>query len=117
MISDAAFDLMREVWAAQIPDYYRWTGRFYSERGDPTRGAIVAPPPPPAIVERWLRSIFGEQHLTVKQQAAKDARLRIGRPGRKRTRLSRARPKPHLMSFSELAAETKPYLDLDLTHG
>jgi hypothetical protein len=118
MISPETEELVRQAWLAGIPPQYRLTGKDKGLCQDRfLSAAIIQPPPKLAIVERFLRSIFGEQHLTFKQRQAKEARMRIGRPGRKRTRLSRARPKPHLMSFSELAAETKPYLDLDLTHG
>jgi hypothetical protein len=127
MISDELQERVAAAWFESIPLQYR-----YLEGSKDTRGvcgdrflssAIILGAPPPSVVERFLRSIFGTMHLTKKQQAAITARQNCGHPGRKRDappaldRESRARPKPSpppsLMTFGELDDATRPYQDLD----
>jgi hypothetical protein len=108
-ISDSTWDLYRERWQSSIPSQYRLipardkglcSDRYLS-------AAIILPPPPVSLITAFLLGIFGPQHLTEKQLAAKAARQACGRPGRRKgdcltsvdrtqTRPSRARQKPSL---------------------
>jgi hypothetical protein len=57
MISDELFDRMLECWSAQIPETYRWTGKYYSPRGDPARGAIIGPKPGSTVGQILRKSL------------------------------------------------------------
>ncbi len=73
MISDEAFDRMREAWKASIPEQYRHT-----EKTHDGRAAIILPPPPEAVLERFLTSL--KPHLCRDQVIVS----RAGKPGKKR---------------------------------
>jgi hypothetical protein len=64
-ISDETFDRMREAWFAGIPEHFR--ARTAGIRRDPynTRGAIIAPKPQQALLERWLSMVY-TPHVTQK---------------------------------------------------
>jgi hypothetical protein len=74
---------MLECWAAQIPEAYRWTGKYYSPRGDPARGAIIGPKPPAQMLARFFANL-SPLHLAADQRRAKEARERCGKPGRRK---------------------------------
>ena len=69
MISEATEELMRAHWYQAIPEQYRNTGK---DRRSGTRhisSAIIAPPPPRCLMDRFFASI--RMHLTEKQLKAK----------------------------------------------
>jgi len=86
-ISPQTEELIAKAWLESIPLQYRFDhrNRNRTARGDRFySSAIIAAPPPPSIVEMFLRSLFGVRHLTQRQIAARTARMNCGQPGRKR---------------------------------
>ncbi len=88
MISDEAFDRMREAWAALVPEPYRYrpTGETYWQDG---RAAIILPPPPEAVLEHFLATLT--PHLRCGQKVLSKGGLKPWQPGKKKT-ASRVRP-------------------------
>ena len=69
-ISDSVFDKMRQAWAASIPKAYAFTDK---PTNNGYSGAIIAPPPPVAIFEKWI-AMVSRPHLTAKQRQAQEQR-------------------------------------------
>ena len=77
-ISDSVFDKMRQAWAASIPKAYAFTDK---PTNNGYSGAIIAPPPPVAIFEKWL-AMVSRPHVTAKQlQAQMKRQYRCGKHG------------------------------------
>jgi hypothetical protein len=87
-ISDSVFDKMRQAWAASIPKAYAFTDK---PTNNGYSGAIIAPPPPVAIFEKWI-AMVSRPHVTAKQQE------QAKRQEYRRTCGKRARPEPPLSS-------------------
>jgi hypothetical protein len=117
-----AFVLCSNGWLRSA-EAYRWTGKYYSPRSDPARGAIIGPKPSAQMLARFFANL-SPLHLAADQRRAKEARERCGKPGRRKddtltsverpSSRTRQRPTEPLMTFGELTDVTKPYHDLDL---
>jgi len=75
---------MRQAWAASIPKAYAFTDK---PTNNGYSGAIIAPPPPVAIFEKWI-AMVSRPHVTEKQhkeQAKRqEYRRSYGKPGRRK---------------------------------
>ena len=74
MISDELQERVRRAWFESIPERFRFAEGSKDNRGlfgdRLLSSAIIAKPPPPSLVEKFLLGIFGERHLTAAQAAA-----------------------------------------------
>jgi hypothetical protein len=82
-ISPELEERVRKAWFESIPEAYRWSGKYYSPRGDPSRDAIVLPRPSAQLLAKFFDAL-SPLHLTANQRRAKAARLACGRPGRRK---------------------------------
>ena len=75
MISDELFDQMRECWAAQIPEAFRWRSDEHSA-SNPAAAAVIGciPPDPGPRLVKFFDRISRDMHLTAAQRAATHAR-------------------------------------------
>jgi len=74
MISDEAFDAMREAWQSSIPPQYRARpeGREWRGGAGIQPGAIIGPTPSQCTLQKFFDSI--EPHLTEPQRREKEKR-------------------------------------------
>jgi hypothetical protein len=116
-ISPELEEQVAEAWRAGIPEQYRLTGKDKGLITDRSlSSAIILPPPKLSLVNLFLFSLFGPQHLTQKQLAAKAARANCGVRGRKREEpppAPRVRPSRVRQSRAKYKP-SGPLRDLDL---
>ena len=90
MISDSTFDLMREAWFQSIPEQYRLNDKavrtdikgrgVQSECCRHLSSAIILPPPPRIMLERFFENIFAARHVSIRQLNMKHKPRKKGEP-------------------------------------